>query len=202
MFDALLKLDRALFLAVNSGARSPVLDWIMPALSDWKFTWLPLAVVLLFFLRRRPLFLLWVLVAVGAAVALGDALTTYVLKPFFERPRPFAEFRNILVFKGHWASASTIPPHETLSFPSAHAVNSAAAAFMLGRYFPRWRLPAALAVFFVCYSRVYLGVHYPSDTLGGIVFGAAVASLVLLVETLARKTWPGRLPWLENEARA
>ena len=61
---------------------------------------------------------------------------------------------------------------ETWSFPSGHCTSSAAAAWVLGSRHRRLLLPAALLVGLVAYSRVYLGMHYPTDCLAGLALGA------------------------------
>jgi membrane-associated phospholipid phosphatase len=98
--------------------------------------------------------------AAFAAAALGGcALLNIATKQFFARARPDL-----------WDS---IAPEPTYSFPSAHAMGSMALAFtlVLLAWHSRWRLPAvALLLLFVPMvglSRIYLGVHYPSDILAG-----------------------------------
>lgn len=200
MLDRLMDLDRSIFLLINHEWRTPVLNWIMPALSDWRYTWLPLGLIMLLVLRRRPKRTGWILAALILVAAIGDSLTTYILKPFFDRPRPFIDIRHIMVHKGSWGPAVWIKPHPTLSFPSTHAVNTTALAVLLGRYYPRWRIPAAILIILVCFSRVYLGVHYPADVLGGVCFGLAVAGFVIALESTVLQIWPNRLQFLKVEA--
>lgn len=65
-----------------------------------------------------------------------------------------------------------------LSFPSAHATSSVAAATALGRVQPRARLPLFALAGAICVGRPYLGMHYPSDVLAGAVLGTAIGLLV------------------------
>lgn len=121
--------------------------------------------------------------AAFAAIALGGSgLLNMAAKRLFARERP--------------ALWDSIAPEATLSFPSAHAMGSAtlATVIVLLAWRTRWRLPALFIastfVLFVGASRVYLGVHYPSDVAAG--WAAAVAwsaACFLLVFGCAGTPW-------------
>jgi membrane-associated phospholipid phosphatase len=91
----------------------------------------------------------------------------YIAKLSFGRQRPLIEDHPPL------ARAPT-----KLSFPSAHATSSVAAATALGRVQPRARPYLFALAGAICVGRPYLGMHYPSDVLGGAVLGFCLGSLV------------------------
>lgn len=101
----------------------------------------------------------WLLVGAGAFVAHAAAV---LIKRVIRRPRPH-----------HSAIAVNAGTPSRLSFPSAHATSTTAAAVLLGRV-TGLPLPAVL-VPPMALSRLVLGVHYPSDVAAGVVVGAAVA---------------------------
>lgn len=123
--------------------------------------------------------------ATFAAVAFcGSALLNLGAKQFFQRDRPTL-----------WESIS---PEDTFSFPSGHAMGSmtlAATAALLA-WPTRWRWPvlvlAAAFVVLVGYSRVYLGVHFPSDILAGWMAATAwvVGAYLLLFSSATRLSTP------------
>ncbi len=110
--------------------------------------------------RRRR----WAIAAAVAPVAIN---LNYVVKVAIGRERPLIE--------GHPALAKA---PSKLSFPSAHATSSLAAATALGRVQPRARPPLYALAGAICLSRPYLGMHYPSDVLAGAVLGAVLGALV------------------------
>ncbi|HEX5694359.1 MAG TPA: phosphatase PAP2 family protein [Arenimonas sp.] len=161
---------------------SPALDEAMLLASQLGYTWgvVPLAVLvfggLLATARIRRA--LYFALAVG-----GSALLNLVAKAVFVRERPSL-----------WLS---IAPEHSYSFPSGHAMGamSLAAAIVLLLWFTRWRWPAlVLGLGFTLWvggSRVYLGVHYPSDILAGWAAALAWVSAVYLV---VRPNHRGRRP--------
>lgn len=121
--------------------------------------------------------------AVFAAIALGgSALLNIGAKLFFARDRP--------------ALWDSVAPETTYSFPSGHAMGSMtlACVLVLLAWHTRWRWPVALSmaafVVLVGLSRVYLGVHYPSDILAGWAVAMAwVAAVFLSVYRVHGRPW-------------
>ncbi|MDP6461583.1 MAG: phosphatase PAP2 family protein, partial [Gemmatimonadota bacterium] len=153
----------------------PVLDVVMPYLTDFDHWRIPLVVLLLVGLARGSgstrVGILFAIVAVAAT----DLLVDDAIKPWFERPRPFKELDDV---------RKLIGAHD-YSFPSAHAANTFAAGVFLSLRFRGW-WPSLLLAAVVAWSRVYCGVHYPLDILGGAVVGAALGWFFTVVETAAR----------------
>lgn len=104
--------------------------------------------------------------AVAAAVAPASIAVNYAVKLAIGRERPLIE--------GHPALARA---PSKLSFPSAHATSSLAAATALGRVEPGARVPLYGLAAAICLSRPYLGMHYPSDVLAGAALGLALGAL-------------------------
>jgi undecaprenyl-diphosphatase len=158
------------------------LDWLFLALTVAGYAgllWVALAAVLALRAGRPAL----VVTALTAATVWAADLITLVLKTTIDRQRPY----------------ETVTEIDTLlraavgnSFPSGHAATSFAGAVILGHFFPR-ALPALLVLAaLVAASRVYVGVHYPLDVVGGAALGALVGLAVLGALRVRRRTSGGR----------
>lgn len=126
--------------------------------------------------HRHSAALLWI-------ATVGGMLLNPILKHGFDRPRPH-------IFA--WLTAAS-----SYSFPSGHAMNSAVAYATLAYLAARLQktiwgrllttLGAALVILLVCASRLYLGVHYPSDVVAGLVVGLAWAGFCMTTLELAQR---------------
>jgi undecaprenyl-diphosphatase len=126
--------------------------------------WIAVALVCAL-LWRRPLLLLSVL----AAVVIAD-LSALGLRRAVGRVRPWRRYREPLPL-GH------VPKDP--SFPSGHTTIAFAAATVLSYYRPRWTPAFFLLAVAIGFSRVYVGVHYPLDVLGGAILGLLVGGIVI-----------------------
>jgi undecaprenyl-diphosphatase len=127
--------------------------------------------------RRWGVFVLTVI-----AIALSDWSSTG-LKSLVDRPRPPLRYPE---------PKTLVPlPHDS-SFPSGHAATSFAAATMLSLSFPRFAPFLYVLAAAIAFSRVYVGVHYPLDVVGGAVLGVLVAVVLrLLVQRRAQRRLNG-----------
>ncbi len=132
--------------------------------------WIGIVVVAALLVRRLDVFVL-----VAAADVLADLLS-FGLKAAVGRHRP--TFQPLIAV-----------PHGA-SFPSGHAATSFACATVLAWRFPRLAVPALLLAAAIAYSRVYNGVHYPLDVIAGALLGAAVATALLLLSRVRRRSRP------------
>lgn len=160
-------LDTDLFRFINQGLSHPLLDRVMPFLSGNAFFVPVLALASLLFIWKGRLRGLFCIVFLVLVVWMGDSFICSTVKQALQRPRPFLAFTdaNVLIGKG-----------KSWSMPSSHAANWFAAAMILFIYYRKslwFMLPGALLVAF---SRVYNGVHYPSDVLAGAILGAGYAA--------------------------
>ena len=186
----MLELDKDILLWIN-GHWTEGLDGLMWWVSQ-SVTWIPLYVVLLGLIvwrYRNWKAVVLIVLAFGIAVGLSDFITSGLIKPWVCRLRPTHEpglEGMVHLVNGYRGGL--------YGFCSSHAADTMACGLLFSLI---WRNKIATAgmmtwVALNCYSRMYLGVHYPLDILCGLLIGALVAAVVY--RALARWVCPASAP--------
>jgi len=180
-FQALYECDRELLLWLN-GSDSLFLDNLMLVLTS-GLTWIPLYVSLLYLVVKNSETMNQIFLVVGCSllcILLSDGITDFVVKPLVMRLRP----SNDPLLK--YAVTTVNDVRGTgFSFFSAHAANTFSIALFLSMVVKSRMLTITLVLWSLvnCYTRLYLGLHYPSDVLVGLLWGATVGLLAYTVYT-------------------
>jgi len=171
MIETLQHIDQQITIWLNQ-QHSPFFDDLMYWISD-KYIWVPfyafLVVLMILKLKKHSII---ALLAIGVLITLSDQLSVHMFKEVFERFRPCRPespiHEMIHIVRGHCGGQ--------YGFISSHATNTFALAMFLsgiiGRYFKAFSPLIILWAAVVSYSRVYLGVHYLGDIIGGAIFGS------------------------------
>ena len=171
-------LDEIIFRALNLAGGNPILDRIMIFSTILSGVYVIFLVAIPLWLRRLRTVTFDVLLLLAITIVATEAI-----KYLVDRPRPCDALANVNTLAGYRCSAEFDP-----AFPSGHASRAfAVAAFLTIRF--RWRLgiPAGAFAVLAGISRIYLGLHWPSDVLGGAAVGIGFA---ILIEIVSRRVEP------------
>ena len=185
--ETIAQLDRELFLYLND-MQSPFCNTVMVFVSE-KLVWIPFYLGIVAYLvwryrRQSILMIAMVLVAIG----LSDFIASGIFKPYFARLRPchdasLSAFVNIVEGCGG-----------QFGFMSSHAANSFALAvffnLILSDRYAIFKVVLIVWAVVVSYSRIYLGVHYPGDVIGGALLGSFLAYVCSLGFTILLNKYP------------
>ncbi|MFY7912181.1 MAG: phosphatase PAP2 family protein [Emticicia sp.] len=183
MIDSIKYAEYEWFLWLNS-FHSPLWDTIMFWVT-YRFTWIPLYLFIIYFLYKNisqnfVRNLLFVLISVG----LADRITSGLMKPFFQRLRPCHDplIQHIVHVVGNCGGQ--------FGFVSSHASNSFALVAALIILVKNYKIDSKIHLFLffwaiiVSYSRVYVGVHFPTDIVIGGLIGFLIPFIIYPVITL------------------
>jgi undecaprenyl-diphosphatase len=184
MLEKVLEYERGLFFLLN-GSNSATMDRFMWLVSN-KFVWIPWIICLLFILSYKKDWreTIFIILAITLVITICDQLSSSLIKPWAARFRPthhpdfMNEVKTVLNYRGG-----------RYGFVSSHAANAFGCAAFTIRLF-RNRFFTCTILAFAClnvYSRIYLGVHFISDVVGGIVIGIAIGLVCYYLYVPARK---------------
>lgn len=168
-------IDDAILNFIQNHINNPILDKIMPFISftgNYGAVWIVLSILLIASKKHRNTG-----IAMIGSLVLCVLVGNLTLKPIIARVRPFDVRTQIELL---------IPGPTDFSFPSGHTMSSFAAATVLLLADKRWGIYSLILAVFIAFSRLYLFVHYPSDILGGMLIGIAIAFLSVRIVALLK----------------
>lgn len=153
--------DTSILLFIQEHMRTEMMNGFFRAvtsLGNAGWFWLLTVVLLILFKKTRR-----VGIAALCSLAIGFVITNLILKNLVDRTRPYETVAAIIPL---------IPAPMDSSFPSGHTCASFSTALIYMRMLPRrYGIPAVVLAALIAFSRLYLGVHYPSDVLAGFLIG-------------------------------
>ena len=172
IIDILLSIDRACFVFINNFLSNPLFDFIMPLFDNTRYfipiMLFPFLSAVVFDKKNR-----WKLaVLIPLVIILVDQSGLFIKKTIL-RPRPWAGMDPDLV--NHLVAQKG----NNYSFPSNHAANMSGLAMVFSAIYRKYKNLFWAIAGIVIFSRVYIGVHYPSDVIAGCLIGTLYGLLLV-----------------------
>lgn len=164
-------IDESILLWIQNSIRfdfiNPIIEFYT-ALGNKGIMWIVLSVIMICYKPTRKFGIL-------SAIALVYSLifTNFIIKPLVARPRPYVTMEELIPL---------VISHDVNSFPSGHTSAAFAAGIVWAKTMPNCFLKTISIVqaVFMGLSRIYVGVHYPSDVVGGLFVGVICAYLAFI----------------------
>jgi undecaprenyl-diphosphatase len=180
----LLSIDADILVFLQEHVRNPILNpffILITHLGDAGIFWILLTLVMLCFKKtRRP-----ALYSVGALL-LSVLINNAILKNAVARIRPYEVIEGLKLIepcKLFGIITLSVKKATDFSFPSGHTAASFASAIAMYRYMPKKWMSVSLIILaaLISFSRLYIGIHYPTDVLGGFISGLLIGIVVNVV---------------------
>ena len=171
MSDFVFDIDKKILLFIQDYIRQ---GWLTPIvkfithLGDAGILWIALTLLFLLIRKYRKTGAM-----MSVALVIGLIITNLILKNSVARIRPYVLIDSLKLL---------IEKQKDFSFPSGHSTSSIAASVVMFRTLPKKiGIPALILGLLICLSRLYVGVHYPSDVVAGIIIGVVAAHLAIMI---------------------
>lgn len=175
-FEYLVSIDKTVFLYINHSITNPVFDLVLPQLQD--FTYLFWLLMIIYFWTRKEKKLA-ILMAAGI---IAGAVFTFSMKYLIDRARPYDQIESTRLL---------IPAEPDPSFPSGHTELTFLASTIVSRFHPGYGKYLYVFSFIVALSRIYVGVHFPADTIAGMIVGVIIGNLIIMLAWKKKNVlWP------------
>ena len=178
----LMEIERAILLWIQNSLRCDLLTPVMrfiTTLGNGGMFWIALTLLLMIFRRTRR-----VGVYCAASMLLTLLVVNLCIKPLAARTRPYELIQGLEILVSR--------PHD-YSFPSGHAANSLTCAWTIFRLAPKkYGVPALVLAVLIALSRLYVGVHFPTDVLAGAAIGILMSEIALRALRRPMRAWDAK----------
>lgn len=170
MINFLYNIDVSIFYFINVTLANPATDFLMPFITE-RNHWMIFFVIMWFAMvikggKRGRIAAVLILIC----IAVSDQTSSVLIKNIFDRVRPCNVLQGVHLL---------VPCSSSFSFPSSHAVNHFAGSYLLSHFYPEYKVALYIGSSLIAISRVFVGVHYPSDVVGGIIIGLLIGFIIL-----------------------
>lgn len=180
----LMEIESAILLWIQNNLRCGFLTPVMrviTTLGNGGAFWIVVTLLLLIFKRTRRMG-----VYCAASMLLTLLVVNLCIKPLAARTRPYELIEGLQILVSR--------PHD-FSFPSGHSANSLTCAWTIFRLAPRkYGVPALVLAVLIALSRLYVGVHYPTDVLAGAAIGVLLSEVALRALRRPLRAWDAKHP--------